>query len=155
MIQVQEAVRSLLLANATIDSYLNDAGQTHVYPNIAPEFRADEHIEQYIAYEVITRTRSRDLRGPERLAQTRIQVDVYARSYSVAHTLAEAVGSATDGFRGEVTTVNGSVEIASIEMTDIQDLYEESGDARETAWYRVSMDLVVWHEIYTPVVAQR
>lgn len=155
MITAQEAVRYLLLENDTIQQYIAVPGETRIYPNIAPEFTASDNVEQYIVYEVISRIRSRDLRGPDRLAQTRVQVDVYARDYKIAHIIAAAVGSATDGWRGIVVHDTDSLDVASIELDSTEDLYEESQDSRETAWYRVSIDLLVWHEMYTPAVARK
>lgn len=153
-LDVQRAIRELLMANGTIQGYVRTANEDRIYPNIAREFRADENVSDYIVYSIIDRERARTLKGPKRLAHTRMQIDVYSRSYSSAHAMADAVEDATNGYNGKVANSDGDeLLVRSIELSTMEDIYEASPDGREFAFNCVSIDLLIWHEKEAPGVA--
>ena len=153
MINVQEALLELLTRNTTISTYVVVNGERRIYPQIAREFTAEEDVRQYMTYAIISRDRVRTILGPQDWAHTRLQLDIYSRSYSVGQELSDAVSSALDGFRGEVVVGSDRLDVASVELESVEDLYEESTDSREISWHRVSVDLLIWHEMSRPAVA--
>lgn len=77
--------------------------------------------------------------GPAGLAQARMQVSCWAKSYPDAKAVAEQVRRALAGFSG----VMGGAGGVKVEMTQLEnevDMYEP-----ETGIYHVPVDFVIWH----------
>ncbi len=111
-----------------------------IYP-----LRAPQNVKPpFVLYQRISAPRLRSISGGSRMANPRIQVDVYAASYSGAKALAKQVRCALDNFRGDITTTDGDVvTIKSCSLDGDRDLIDP--DAEPTL-YRVSHDFLLWHD---------
>jgi hypothetical protein len=161
---MQSAFWQLLTNNEDVAPILADNGVVTMFPGAAPQYEPGDEPDVYIVYWLVARERARTLRGPQSLAQTRMQLDIYAREYPVAHNLAELVSQATDGFSGTVavpeeTQVNGQTVttttdflLRSVELVTLEDINEPSQHGEEFGHFRVSIDYLIWHEMPTPIV---
>lgn len=88
-----------------------------------------------ITYQRISTVRPPTLRRRSRLARPRIQLTLWAASYSGLETLARVLRESIDGFRGPVN----SYTIQSI-------IFDDENDDRDamTEEYRRFIDLFVW-----------
>lgn len=78
------------------------------------------------------------LNGETTAAQSRVQVDCYADSYSDVTAVARAVVGFANGRR----LTSGGVTFQKIAVEDYRDLTAIESDARRL--FRVSVDLIVW-----------
>ena len=100
---------------------------TRVYPNVAPEFS----VSPYAVYTRVTTTEQNSLDtngGTGNASNTRLQLDVYASSYSAAQSSAASV---------KTLLKNWVVENI---VQDEQDFYEP-----DTKLHRVMLDVSAWH----------
>lgn len=93
------------------------------YPNLA----AQDASAPYIVYQRVVSTTHNTLQGPSDLQNTRMQIDVYAKTYGGAQQLAGAVRAALLG----ATFIN-------LQLSE-QDFYES-----EVRLHRVSLDYSIW-----------
>ena len=145
---IAEGFRDCLLRTTAVQDLLADtgAGTTtyRLYPSTAPQSAIENEPTSYVTYFIVSRSIARHLRGPCGMAETRIQVDVYARTYILAQEIAETIRENTDGFNGEVSGTNGSMVLRGVRLEDMRDQYEY-GDSSESGWHRVSLDFAMWH----------
>jgi hypothetical protein len=106
-----------LIQNAT-------EAEDRVYPQIAP----DDVARPYIIYQCITVNSENVLSGRSGLINTRLQVDVYASTYSQAQQIAQAVDALM------VTWSFQNVPIL------VQDIFES-----DVKLHRVMTDFSIWH----------
>ena len=125
---IEAAIRSILIADDTVKALT-----TRVYPVALPQS------PQYplILYTKITGMRDHHLQGPSGHAHPRFQIEAWAKTYTEAKTLADAIREALDGYSG---TAAGT-KIGSCLIESEQDIYESEVEA-----FRVIMDFFVWHE---------
>lgn len=107
-----------LLAGAT------DAGE-RIYPQVAP----DGVTRPFIVYQRINTNTENVLSGSTGLKNTRLQVDVFANTYSQAQQIAAAIESLMSGWATQ------NVSILS------QDFFED-----EVKLHRVMTDFSIWHD---------
>jgi hypothetical protein len=153
---IAEGFRDCVLRSTAVQDLLADtgAGTTtyRIYPNTAPQSAIDNEPSSYATYFIVSRTSPRHLGGPIGLTETRIQVDVYARTYILAQEIAETIRENVDGFNGEISGTNGSMLIRGVRLEDMRDQYE-FGDSSESGWHRVSLDFAMWHSQSVAVAA--
>ena len=125
---IETAIRYILINDATVKAIT-----TRVYPVTIPQS------PQYplILYTKITGMRDHHLRGPSGHAHPRFQIEAWAKTYTEAKTLADAIREALDGYSG---TAAGT-KIGSCLIESEQDIYES-----EIEVYRVTSDWFIWHE---------
>ena len=73
--------------------------------------------------------------GPQRLAETRVQIDVWAARYTEARALSAAICAALDGYGAAAGTLRAAFKAGE------RDLTEDAGKL-----VRVSLDFMIWHE---------
>lgn len=98
-----------------------------VYPSLAPEDTASP----YVVYTRVSSVEENSLDangGSANASNTRLQIDIYASSYSAAQSSAATVKSALKGWATE-NTLQGE-----------QDFYEP-----DTKLHRVMLDVSTWH----------
>ena len=113
---IQEQLYAML-ANAT-------EADERVYPLVAP----DNVALPYIIYHCVASRPETVLSGRTDLVNTRMQVDVYARTYAQAQSIRAAVGNLMDGW-----TVQNVLILAA-------EFFEA-----DTRLHRVSIDYSIWH----------
>ena len=96
------------------------------YPLNAP----DPVAKPYIVYSVVSDVTENTLDGDSGMSNTRVQVDVYGKSYGEAKGLA--------GKAGTVKTAMAGAAFSNIHLAS-RDLYEN-----DTQLYHVAMDFSVW-----------
>lgn len=116
MSTIQEQLVALLSGNT-------DAG-TEVHPMTAP----DGTVPPYITYQRITADEEPVLSGSSGLTNTRVQIDIYARTYAQVQTIAAQVDALFAAW---------SVQNVSLPA---QDLYEDA-----VKLFRISADYSIWH----------
>ncbi|WP_372804377.1 DUF3168 domain-containing protein [Paracoccus seriniphilus] len=127
---MEEAFRAILLGNTAIAARVGDrvdwgeGMQGGALPSIT--------------LQVVSSTNQHSMQGPDRLSQSRVQVDVYAASYGEAKVLQRAVLGALDGYRGG--SMQGIFHAGSRDG-------REAGTSEAERPYRVSMDFMTnWSE---------
>jgi hypothetical protein len=113
----------------TVQETLYTALQSTVGGRLYPLVTPSPVTLPYAVYQVISQVPSNVLADTPGLFNTRIQVDVFARTYAECQTLKASVRTAmVSGFGFKATEINTT------------DLFEE-----EARLYRVSLDWSVWH----------
>lgn len=107
----------------TLLSGATDAG-ARVYPQVAP----DSTPRPYITYQRVYAQSNNVMSGNSGLINTRVQIDVYADTYSQAQTIALQVDALMSGW---------TLQIVS---NPAQDMYEP-----DVKLHRVLLDYSVWH----------
>ena len=125
---IETAIRSILINDATVKAIT-----TRVYPVALPQ----SPTYPLILYTKITGMRDHHLQGPSGHAHPRFQIEAWAKTYTEAKTLADAIREALDGYSG---TAAGT-KIGSCLIESEQDIYES-----EIEVYRVIQDYFIWHE---------
>jgi|APCry1669189241_1035207.scaffolds.fasta_scaffold28208_3 Protein of unknown function (DUF3168) len=101
------------------------AAGAHVYPMAAP----DQTQAPFITYQRVSATNENVLDGSNvNLCNTRIQIDIYSKTYTQAISIASEV---------DVVMCTGFPQIASLQA---QDIYEAEVDL-----YRVLAEYSIWH----------
>ena len=93
------------------------------FPNLA----AQDTALPYIVYQRVVSVTHNTLQGTTDLQNTRVQIDVYAKTYASAQQLAAAVRSAMS-----------TASFTNLQISD-QDFYEA-----EARLHRVSLDYSIW-----------
>lgn len=132
----EAAVYKLLTDDATVGGLVS----TRVYPVVVPQGSS----LPYISYQRVASRHVHSMDGVAGLAETTIQIDCYASTYSGGKALGEAVRLALDGYTG--TPVGGGTVIGGILLDGINDAPETPQTGGETIVHRVSMDFVIWYE---------
>ena len=93
------------------------------YPSLADQAA----VPPYIVYQRVVSVIHNSLQGPSDLQNTRVQIDVYAKTYGGAQQLASAVSQAMQ-----------AAPFINLQISD-QDFYE-----MEVRLHRVSLDYSIW-----------
>jgi len=125
---IETALRYILINDATVKAIT-----TRCYPVALPQ----SPTYPLILYTKITGMRDHTLRGASGHAHPRFQIEAWAKTYTGAKTLADAIRDALDDYTG---TAAGTV-IGSCLIDSEQDMYES-----EIEVYRVVSDWFIWHE---------
>lgn len=89
---------------------------------------------------MVSRTPSYTMDGADGLQFSRVQVDVFASTYSEAKTAARAVETRVSGYSG----TTGSTEFQLIQIDGERDIFEAGANDADT-FARVSLDLLIHH----------
>lgn len=92
----------------------------------------------YMILSVISSVPGYTMNGQDALTESRVQVDIYAKTYAAAKSIAAQVKSALSGFRG---TISG-VLFDGIFIASERDTFTD--DASPSDLLGVSIDLMVW-----------
>jgi hypothetical protein len=125
-------VRTRLLADPEVVTALSGGS---IYPLLRPQ---TEPLPA-ITYQRISATRFDPLEAPMPLADARLQLDCWAKSYAEVKDLARAVRQSLNGFAGPPGPRPCLRAIRA--FPDDRDLFES-----ESGTYRVSQDFSVWWE---------
>ena len=106
-------------------------GATGVWPTLLPQQHAGFPA---ITYTLDEDTPSRLLDGVGTMSQARVSIDVWARSYAVAHTIADAVSVGMASVRGSY----GALFLDQVRKEREVDLYES-----DTELFRVSLQFTI------------
>ncbi|WP_028034107.1 DUF3168 domain-containing protein [Chelativorans sp. J32] len=130
---MEEAIIAILLADAGV------AGQigTQVYPGRAPQGVSTE----YALVRSVTRLPDYTMAGPSGYEERRIQIDVYALTYTKAKRTARAIVNALSGRRGK----QGAINIQGIFLDGERDLPTTDEDDDVYNRFRTSLDFIIHH----------
>lgn len=127
---MEEMLRALLLADGTISSMVEGRVDWGEGMQGAPL--------PSIVMQVVSSENQHSMQGPDRLFQSRVQIDAYARTYGSAKLLQRALLAALDGYHGGA--MQGIFHAGSREGRD-------AGTNEAERPYRVSMDFMTnWSE---------
>ena len=121
---IQQDILTLL----TSSSALNTLVGTRIYPVVIPTGSALPCVTFSVTSSVPVDGHSLDMQAMTRM---RVSVDVFSTSYLEAHTTAQAVRAALDGYTG------GDIQLIYIE--NVQDFYMSDAEI-----YRVALELFVF-----------
>lgn len=88
----------------------------------------------------ISGDRKYHMQAPDGISSSRVQIDVWGKSYSAAKLAARAIIAVLTGYKGTVLTT----KFQGIFIEGERDLIDEENDANERL-YRVSVDALIWH----------
>ena len=125
---IEAAIRSILINDATVKDIT-----TRCYPVTIPQ----SPTYPLILYTKITGMRDHHLQGPNGRAHPRMQIESWAKTYTEAKTLADAIREALDGYSGTAS----STKIGSCLIESERDDYQNEIDV-----HRVIQDYFTWHE---------
>lgn len=126
---IEAAMRAHLIADPGVSGLV---GQ-RIYPIAMPQGTT----LPAITYQRVSTVRIGSKQGPTGMAQPRLQINCWSKSYGDAKALADAVRVALDGYRG---LMGGAVDVwETVVGTDV-DLYEE-----DLGIYHVAVDVTIWH----------
>ena len=135
---VLTAVYAKTVADATITAIIG----TRCYPDVAPTSSA----LPYVVIQQITKTHEHNMTAATGIARTHLQVDVYGATRSATETLADAIRTEWDGYRG----TTGSVVMRSAIIESERDAWDWIGAGNEDVTHRTVMELYVWHAETVP-----
>lgn len=130
---MEEALRSLLVGASGI----TDLVSTRVYWRQAPQSVSGDFINLHRVGGV----RDYKMSGASGLIDSRVQADCWAGKYSEAKLIARAVEAVASGYTG---TIGGKRLQGIFIDAERDDDATDSGDT-ETR-FRVSLDLLIWHD---------
>jgi len=132
---MQEALTSLLLAHAPLTGLVG----TRVHWLRLPEAVKGY---PYVNLQVVSAPQSYHSQGVDVLEQTRVQVDVWAETYTSAVAVVRVLETLLSGYRGDV----GSVQFRGIFLDGARDGTGETVKG-EKVLFRHSMDFMInWKE---------
>jgi len=135
--EIEEAIYRLL----TIDATTGVLAGTRIYPLRAPQENSDgTPIDlPYITFQRISADHEHHMDSASGLVVTRLQIDGYAGSYTMARALSHAIREALDGYRGSVTVEDGAVTIKMMHLeNDLDGIDESTGE--DLGSYRITQD---------------
>lgn len=136
---MEEDFLDLLTGDAGIVALVGTNNGSLVGPSIwwheTPQGSKDPNITLYL----ISGGRSYHMRGSSSLVGRRVQSDVRALSQKAAWSVSRAIIAKLDGFKG----VQGSTYFDGIFLDNER---QESETPKNTTYYRVSMDWLVWSQ---------
>ena len=131
---LEGGVLDLLEANAGVTALIGAGATARIYPLVVPEGA----VLPAITWQLISEPRMESMNGGTVLAWTRLQFNCWARKYSQAAPLAQAVKAALSQYRG--TLSNGS-RVDRIKVDNTLDLYDPA-----TGYFRRVVDVIVTNE---------
>lgn len=138
---IEEGLYSYLSGKAAISALVS----TRVYPMLVPQGAT----YPAISYQKISGNHVRALSGSTAgLANPRIQINCWARTYSAAKSLAEQVRLAMDGYAGSM----GSESVNACFLMDERDQFEPSPGNEADRLYCTQLDFEVWHGETVPTL---
>lgn len=132
---IHEAIRSIMVADATIAAIVG----TKVFAHAAPNNSVVKL--PYIIYSTISENpHTHSTSTGSGSMESRIQVDCWSTDYSEVKTLAQAVRVALTGASGTYNNTN----VQAVLTDGSRDYYENPQSGDEEGIYRVSEDYLVW-----------
>ena len=126
---IEKALNSILTSDVTVNALIEGRSYPVTLPQ-DPEYPLCLYIH-------ISGTTENQLRGDAGQAHKRYQIESWAKTYSEAKDLSNAVLEALNQYSGTV----GTVVIGSILIVNSNETYEEVVKV-----YRVMQDYMIWHE---------
>lgn len=130
---VRQAVRRLLLTDATIAALVGD----RIHPGALPQ----DCPLPAISYAVAGTREPRTLARATPYRATRFRVSIWSDFEAEAEDVAEAARAALAGFSGLV----GAIRVALVAIEGEVDLPEPRPDGGDESTYRITLDLRAWH----------
>ena len=136
------SIQSALYEHLKDDSAISTIVGSKVYPLVA----SDDDSPPYITFQLITRGHEHDLGAASGLARTRMQVNCWQSTPTLAETLADTVRDALDGFSGTMGTTNTAAVKSCRLDGDFED-YDPppDPDRAEAGVFSVKMDFLIWY----------
>ena len=133
MAVIEQALYTLMAADNTIAATVG----ARIYPVVVPQ---DADLPALV-YQRISSVRDHTHDATTGLAHPRIQVTAIATTYNAAKTLANAVRTLLDNYKGPTSD---GVVIDAILFQNEMDVFNLAGDQRLNT-FGVMVDFVVWH----------
>ena len=139
---ILEGLRSHLLADASIAAIVT----AQIYPGMLPQkvLARPDDTTGAIVFQRVSSIRWAHLRGSGALARPRVQLDSWARTYTLATRLGALVRQRLEGFRGDWTDGGSPATLAHVTVffDTEQDLVEPEING---GLYRHSADYFLFH----------
>lgn len=126
--EIEKAIYDLLMFDSTVSGLVS----SRIYPLVIPQGTAYPAIR----YNLISAARGHHLTGMTDLVPARFQVSVYSETYAGLRALVDAVRSCLDSTQ----TTCGTVEIASVLMTDENDSIDSIPGSDQLRVYSRDLD---------------
>jgi hypothetical protein len=139
----EAAIYKLLIDDAAVSAIVG----TKIYPLLAPQNKP----KNYIVYNLITDLPDRILVSSAAISYCRIQIDLYAETYSGSKTLADKVRLALDGVsHSDVVTTDYTAHIQYLALTDQNDILLAPQNGGDVPTFRTSQDYNIGYSITIP-----
>lgn len=136
---LRPGLRAFLAADATIAALVVAGGITRIYPNKLPQ----GVVATSLVYQEISNVGDHHNAGPSGLASPRMQITAWAGSADAAATLARAVKSRIDGYRGTMGSGGDAVTVQGVFFQDSRDIED---DETPTLFGKQADYRIVWNE---------
>ena len=135
------SIQSALYEHLKDDSGISAIVGSKVYPLVAAPGDPP-----YITFQLITRGHEHDMGAASGLARTRIQINCWQSTATLAETLADTVRDALDGFSGTMGTTN-TAAVKSCRLDSELEAYDPPADAdrAEAGVFSIKMDFLIWY----------
>lgn len=134
MARLDQAIKSHLESVAGVTAVVGSGSAARIYPGVLPQ----SPTYPAIRFQVFGGGRESAMGSDTGDVMSTLQVDSYAKTYSAAYALAEAVRGGLQRFKG----ASAGVTISAVFVeSGPNDIYEESVQVR-----RMQLDFVVWHK---------
>ena len=114
--------------------------------NVHPLRAPDNHADDFIIFQRIDGERTRSISGPTNLADVRIQIDCYSKSYYTAKGMAVEAEAALDGFQGAVVVNEDTSESVRIWSVSLQNEADSVEQTEEPVLYRNISTYLITYE---------
>ena len=144
-VDVARAFRQILVDDSTVQGLVD----AQVFRDVAPQ----DATLPLIVYTIIDDVPFNHLQAQAAESIARVQCDCYAVKHDGARALADAAREAANGFRGTVTTGDGSLSVTLLQLDTSSDGYIEPASGEEIGIFMVRMDFRIGHAESVPTFA--
>lgn len=123
---------TFLKANAGVSAITTD-----IYPGNAPFIASNP----FLVYQKASLNNVSHIGGVTTLNNERVQIDAYAKTSLAAETLAQAVISALNGYRGAM----GSINVRTCRIDDGNDEFKDDSNGSQKGTHRRRVDFQIWY----------
>lgn len=142
MAEIDEDCRTYLLTKSAITALVG----TRIWPEKIPESR---RVFPCIVYTLVSQVPAHDLAGGAGWAESRLQLDSYAKTSKVRGTLTETIRDKMQGFSGTM----GGATVDSVVYQNSRNEYEIPQDKSDVGLYRNAADYWLRHQQAVPTFA--
>jgi hypothetical protein len=138
MSDISVAVRAKLTSDSTVTNLVS----TRIYPSVLPQ----NVTLPAIRYETTTSRPASQLSGGAGFATSNVSIDIFGVSHIEAYNVQQAIRESLQDWTG----TSNSVEMVSVQVTNIREDYLAPVDASDVGKYRVDIDVEILHEQTIP-----
>lgn len=132
MISIEVAIRHRLVTSPAVSALLGD--------RIEPSFSSEQTRLPRAVYTRLISDHQHHMGGASGLVFVRVQIDIFADTFSEMEQIGEAVRNRLDGFRGNITVGADTVWLQQVHLEDARDQAVDPTDGSDRGIFRRLLD---------------